>query len=78
MLDQGEIAERGNHQAVAGEGRALCQHVEQAARGRGGARKARPYWSRTSAAPNRNPPPVTDIITEADSRPIDVPADAAE
>ncbi len=37
VLDQGRIAERGRHAPVAGRKRALRQHVEPAARGRGGA-----------------------------------------
>ena len=42
VLDQGEIVERGTHHALLAQGRPLCQHVEPAARGRGGAREARP------------------------------------
>jgi hypothetical protein len=30
------------------------------------------------AAPNRNPPPVEDVISTADVAPIEAPADAAE
>ena len=41
VLDQGRIAERGTHARAAGGRRALCRHVEPAARGRGGAREAR-------------------------------------
>ena len=43
VLDQGEIVERGTHYALLAQRRALCQHVEPAARGRGGAREARPH-----------------------------------
>ena len=42
VLDQGEIVERGTHFALLAQRRALCQHVEPPARGRGGAREARP------------------------------------
>ena len=40
VLDQGRIAERGTHAQLLAERRALCQHVEPAARGAGGARAA--------------------------------------
>ena len=40
VLDQGRIAERGTHARAFGKRRALCQHVEPAARGGGGARTA--------------------------------------
>ena len=43
VLDQGVIAERGTHHQLLLEERPLCQHVEPAARGRGGAREARPH-----------------------------------
>ena len=42
VLEQGEIVERGTSRRAAGQERPLCQHVEPAARGRGGAREARP------------------------------------
>ena len=52
VLDQGRIAERGTHHAAAGGGRPLRQHVEQAARGRGGAREAALIGD-DDGAPNR-------------------------
>ncbi len=50
VLDQGEIVERGTHYAAAGARRALCQHVEPAARGGRGAREARPGRRRADCA----------------------------
>ena len=41
VLDQGVIVERGTHHELLLQGRPLRQHVEPAARGRGGAREAR-------------------------------------
>ena len=40
VLDQGRIVERGTHARASGLRRTLCQYVEPAARGRGGAREA--------------------------------------
>ncbi len=60
VLDDGVIVERGTHHELLRQGRALRQHVEPAARGRGGAREARAASATTPSAPNRNPPPVDD------------------
>ena len=50
VLDQGEIVERGTHFALLAAERALCQHVEPPARGRGSAREARPRRRRRGRA----------------------------
>ena len=50
VLDQGVIVERGAHHQLLRQGRALRQHVEPAARGRGGAREARPGRGRRGCA----------------------------
>ena len=62
VLDDGVIVERGTHHQLAAQGRPLRQHVEPPARGRGGAREARPAGA--AVAPNRNPPPVDDPATQ--------------
>ena len=53
VLDQGRIAERGTHAPASGNRRALCQYVEPAARGRGGAREARADRRRQRSAEPR-------------------------
>ena len=50
VLDKGVIVERGTHHQLLRQGRALRQHVEPAARGRGGAREARPGRRRRRCA----------------------------
>ena len=50
VLDQGVIAERGTHHQLLLEERALRQHVEPPARGRGGAREARAHRRREGRA----------------------------
>ena len=66
VLDKGVIAERGTHHELLLQGRALCQHVEPAARGRGGAREARP---------RRRGPDRAEPQSAAASRTISRPAD---
>ena len=77
VLDQGVIAERGTHLAAARRGRALCQHVESPARGRGGAREARAGRRRGGGARtatrrrwrtrSRQPPPTNRVAHAADA-----------
>jgi ABC-type transport system involved in Fe-S cluster assembly fused permease/ATPase subunit len=65
VLDQGRIAERGTHSQLLAQRRPLCQYVEPAARGRGGAREAGARSpTRTKPRPTANPPPVDDVLPE--------------
>ena len=61
VLDQGRIVERGTHAQLLAAKRALRQHVEPAARGGRGARKAGRRPARTNAAPDRSPPPISTM-----------------
>jgi ATP-binding cassette subfamily B protein len=78
VLDQGEIVERGTHFAL------LAQHGLYASmwNRQREAELARETLARAGdndVAPNRDPPPVEDVLTEASSKPlIDVPGEAAE
>ena len=63
VLDKGRIAERGTHAAASGSRRALCQYVEQAARGPGGAGEAGADRRRERGAEPR-PPPVDDPLSD--------------
>jgi ATP-binding cassette subfamily B protein len=76
VLDQGEIVERGTHYALlAKDGLYASMWNRQRE-----AEEAREKLARAGedAAPNRNPPPVEDVISAAAAAPIEAPADAAE
>jgi ATP-binding cassette subfamily B protein len=77
VLEQGEIVERGNHHALLAKN-GLYASMWNRQREAEEAREKLARASEDEAAPNRNPPQIADVITEAGSRPIDTPADAAE
>lgn len=72
VLDQGEIVERGRH-AVLLAHNGLYASMWNRQREAEEAREKLARVTEDAAAPNRNPPPVADVVT-----PIDAPADAAE
>jgi ATP-binding cassette subfamily B protein len=78
VLDQGEIVERGTHYGLLAN-RGLYASMWNRQRE---AEEAREKLARTGEgeqnAPNRNPPPVEDEITEAAAAPLEARADAAE
>ncbi len=77
VLDQGEIVERGTHVALlAANG--LYASMWNRQREAEEAREKLALAAEPEAAPNRNPPLVDDIITQAASKPLEAPADAAE
>jgi ATP-binding cassette subfamily B protein len=77
VLEQGEIVERGNQHALLAKN-GLYASMWNRQREAEEAREKLARASEDEAAPNRNPPQIADVITEAGSRPIDTPADAAE
>ncbi len=77
VLDQGDIVERGAHYALlAADG--LYASMWNRQREAEEAREKLAQVADVEAAPNRNPPLVEDIITEAAASPLEAPADAAE
>ena len=77
VLDQGEIVERGAHYALlAANG--LYASMWNRQREAEEAREKLAQVADKEVAPNRNPPLVQDIITEAAASPLEAPADAAE
>ncbi|MDI1344865.1 MAG: ABC transporter ATP-binding protein/permease [Pseudolabrys sp.] len=77
VLDQGEIVERGRH-AVLLANNGLYASMWNRQREAEEAREKLARVTEDAAAPNRNPPPVADIIAQADPSAITAPADAAE
>ena len=77
VLDQGEIVERGHHHALLAKG-GLYASMWNRQREAEEAREKLARAGEDDAAPNRNPPLVSDKITEAATMPADVPATAAE
>jgi ABC-type transport system involved in Fe-S cluster assembly fused permease/ATPase subunit len=76
VLDQGEIVERGTHyQLLAMNG--LYASMWNRQREAEEAREKLARASEDEGAPNRNPPPVDDVISAA-AAPLEAPADAAE
>jgi len=77
VLDKGEIVERGTHFALlAANGFYASMWNRQRE-----AEEAREKLARVAedeGAPNRNPPPVADVLSEAAAAPIEAPADVAE
>ncbi len=77
VLDQGEIVERGHHHALLANG-GLYASMWNRQREAEEAREKLARAGGDDATPNRNPPLVSDTITEAATMPADVPATAAE
>ncbi len=77
VLDQGEIVERGTHFALL-DANGLYASMWNRQREAEEAREKLALAGEADVAPNRNPPPVEDINTEAASVPFEAPADAAE
>ncbi len=77
VLDQGEIVERGTHfQLLARKG--LYESMWNRQREAEEAREKLARAGEDEVAPNRNPPPVEDAITQAAAVPFEAPVDAAE
>jgi ATP-binding cassette subfamily B protein len=76
VLDQGEIVERGTHFALLAQ-KGLYESMWNRQREAEEAREKLARVGEDEAAPNRNPPPVVDVITEAATQ-LEAPADAAE
>ena len=77
VLDQGEIVERGTHFALLDKN-GLYASMWNRQREAEEAREKLARAGEEEIAPNRNPPQVDDVISEAASAPIEAPADAAE
>jgi ATP-binding cassette subfamily B protein len=77
VLDQGEIVERGTHYALLANN-GLYASMWNRQREAEEAREKLARAGEEDAAPNRNPPPVDDVISAAAAAPIEAPADAAE
>ncbi|MFZ0844656.1 MAG: ABC transporter ATP-binding protein/permease [Pseudolabrys sp.] len=76
VLDQGEIVERGTHFALLAQ-KGLYESMWNRQREAEEAREKLARVGEDEAAPNRNPTPVVDVITEAATQ-LEAPADAAE
>ncbi len=77
VLDQGEIVERGTHYALLAKN-GLYASMWNRQREAEEAREKLARAGEDQGAPNRNPPPVDDVISAAATAPIEAPADAAE
>src|SRR5215475_5112065 len=78
VLDQGEIVERGTHYALLAKN-GLYASMWNRQREAEEAREKLALAGEDQGAPNRNPPPVVDAITEAPAPlPLEARADAAE
>ncbi|HEY4142250.1 MAG TPA: ABC transporter ATP-binding protein/permease [Pseudolabrys sp.] len=79
VLESGEIVERGTHSALLAK-KGLYESMWNRQREAEEAREKLARTGEDEAAPNRNPPPVQDALTEAAAiaPPIEAPADAAE
>jgi len=76
VLDGGEIVERGTHHALLAKN-GLYASMWNRQREAEEAREKLALAGEDQGAPNRNPPPVEDAISETSS-PLEAPADAAE
>jgi ATP-binding cassette subfamily B protein len=76
VLDAGEIVERGTHHALLAKN-GLYASMWNRQREAEEAREKLALAGEDQGAPNRNPPPVEDAISET-SAPLEAPADAAE
>jgi ATP-binding cassette subfamily B protein len=77
VLDQGEIVERGTHYALLAKN-GLYASMWNRQREADEAREKLALACEEEGAPNRNPPPVDDVISAAATAPVEAPADAAE
>jgi ATP-binding cassette subfamily B protein len=77
VLDQGEIVERGTHYALLAKN-GLYASMWNRQREAEEAREKLARAGEEEGAPNRNPPPVDDVISAAAAATIEAPADAAE
>ncbi len=77
VLDQGEIVERGTHFALL-DADGLYASMWNRQREAEEAREKLARVAEDEVAPNRNPPPIEDVISAAAGAPIEAPADAAE
>ena len=77
VLDQGEIVERGRHAVLLAKN-GLYASMWNRQREAEEAREKLARVAEDAAMPNRNPPPVADMIAPSDSPVIAAPADAAE
>ncbi len=77
VLQEGEIVERGNHSALLAKD-GLYASMWNRQREAEEARERLARAAQDEGAPNRNPPLVDDIISEAATAPVEAPADAAE
>ena len=77
VLDKGEIVERGTHFALL-DTNGLYASMWNRQREAEEAREKLARVAEPEVAPNRNPPPVEDVNTEAAATPFEAPADAAE
>ena len=76
VVDRGEIVERGTHMALLAKG-GLYASMWNRQREAEEAREKLARVAEDKAAPNRNPPPIADVILPP-ATPIEAPADAAE
>jgi ABC-type transport system involved in Fe-S cluster assembly fused permease/ATPase subunit len=76
VLDQGEIVERGTHHALLAQ-MGLYEGMWNRQREAEEAREKLALAGEEDGAPNRNPPPLDDVISEP-AIPLEAPADAAE
>ena len=77
VLDQGEIVERGTHFTLL-DANGLYASMWNRQREAEEAREKLARVAEDGVAPNRNPPPVEDVISAAAAVPVEAPADAAE
>jgi ABC-type transport system involved in Fe-S cluster assembly fused permease/ATPase subunit len=77
VLDQGEIVERGTHFALL-DANGLYASMWNRQREAEEAREKLARVAEAETAPNRNPPPVEDVISAAAAPPVEAPVDAAE
>jgi ATP-binding cassette, subfamily B, heavy metal transporter len=77
VLDRGEIVERGTHYALLAQN-GLYASMWNRQREAEEAREKLARVAEDGVAPNRNPPPVEDVISAAAAVPVEAPADAAE
>ena len=77
VLDQGEIVERGTHFALLAKN-GLYASMWNRQREAEEARERLARVAEEEVAPNRNPPPVEDLIVTPEPPPLEAPADAAE